>query len=310
MMPILYTLALLLLSVGFLARFPKALDLAQTTVSASNIPSNVILSQGDFTAQKNQLTNPAPESRNTLPPALTATAALVEDLDSNTLLFVKNPNGRVPIASTTKIVTALVGVANFRANDILTVPNLSDAPGSEMGLKEGEKLTFRSILYGMLLNSGNDAAYTIAANFPGGRVAFIAAMNQKAASLGLTDTHFDNPAGFDSPNHYSSASDLSKLAILAMQDSQIARVVSTKQTEVASIDKSVVHPLKNLNKLLDEPGVLGIKTGTTPAAKENLVGLVGRDGHKLLTVVLGSDDRFGETNNLISWAYSNFTWKK
>lgn len=310
MMPVLYTIAILILSVSFLTRFPKALDLVQTTVSASNIPANVILSQGEVVTERNQLSNPVPESRQIPPPALTATASLVEDLDSSSLLFVKNPNARVPIASTTKIVTALVGVEHYKANDVLTVPNLKDVPGSAMGVKEGEKLTFRSLLYGLLLNSGNDAAYTIAANFPGGKEAFMAAMNQRAASLGLTDTHFDNPAGFDSPYHYSSASDLSKLAVLASQDSQIARVVSTKQTEVASVDKLTIHPLKNLNRLLDEPGVLGIKTGTTPQAKENLVGLVERGGHTLLTVILGSDDRFGETDKLINWAYSNFVWQR
>ncbi|MDO8638989.1 MAG: D-alanyl-D-alanine carboxypeptidase, partial [Candidatus Daviesbacteria bacterium] len=170
-------------------------------------------------------------------------------------------------------------------------------------------LSFRSLLYGMLLNSGNDAAYTIAQNYSGGLDAFVVAMNNKAISLGLLNTHFTNPAGFDSLGHYSSAEDLAKIATIAIENPQLSRVVSTKETSVASIDKSTIHSLKNLNKLLDEPGVLGIKTGTTPLARENLVGLVERNGHKILTVVLGSNDRFGETNKLLDWTYSNFVWK-
>ncbi len=302
MTPILYAVLALLISVNVLLGLPKAVDLIQTQVSAKNTAEAPKIAG----VEKRIL---MPKGHGIFAPTFTASAVIAKDIDSDTLLFVKDPDKRVPIASTTKIMTALVALDYFKPNDVLTAFDLSQAGGSSMGLKTGEQLSFRAILYGMLLNSGNDAAYTIAENYPGGISGFIDAMNNKALSLGLSNTHFDNPAGFDSPNHFSSANDLGKIAETAMNNYQFARVVSTKETEVSSLDKSMIHPLKNLNKLLDDPGVLGIKTGTTPAAKENLVGLLERNGHKILTVVLGSDDRFKETKELTDWVFINFTWE-
>jgi D-alanyl-D-alanine carboxypeptidase len=250
-----------------------------------------------------------PKSQNINPPILTATSAMVKDLDNDFVFFVKDSDKRVPIASTTKIMTSIIASEYFKQNEILVVPEVASVSGSTMGLKTGEKLTFRSLIYGLMLNSGNDAAFTIAASYPGGVNAFVDAMNNKALSLGLVNTHFDNPAGFDSPNHYSSAADLAKIAAIAAENPQLARVFVTKETSVTSIDRANVHQLKNLNKLLDLPGVLGIKTGFTPAAKENFVGLIERDNHRILTVVLGSDDRFGETQKLMDWVFANFIWE-
>lgn len=302
MMPVLYAVLALLLSINILLGLPKAVDLVENRVSAANT-EEVPQVAG---VEKRIL---MPRGKNIPAPVFSATAVLSEDMDSKTLLFVKDPNKRVPIASTTKIMTALVASEYFKANDVLTVLDLSQASGSTMGLRVGEQMSFRGILYGLLLNSGNDAAYTIAQNYPGGVPGFVGAMNSKSQYLGLLNTHFDNPAGFDSPYHFSSAYDLGKIAVAAMENYQFARVVSTKETEVSSLDKSVVHSLKNLNKLLDTPGVLGIKTGTTPQAKENLVGLIERDGHKILTVILGSDDRFGETQKLNDWVFNNYDWQ-
>lgn len=312
MKPILYSAAVFLSALAILLGLPRAINLVQTTAIANNVPTNQIIGTvkaSEKTVKNDQVIKSPPLSKGILPPALTATAALVEDVDSGSLLFVKDPNKRVPIASTTKVMTALAAVDYFKPGDVLEATDLSETDGSSMGLKVGEKITFRNILYGMLLNSGNDAAFTIARNYPGGLSVFVAAMNRKAEGLGLQNTHFDNPAGFDSLEHFSSASDLAKISLLAMENPQIARVVSTKEAQVASVDKSVIHNLKNLNKLLGESGVLGIKTGFTPEAKENLIGFVDRDSHKILTVVLGSDDRFGETQNLIDWTFSNFIWK-
>ncbi|MDO8639075.1 MAG: D-alanyl-D-alanine carboxypeptidase family protein [Candidatus Daviesbacteria bacterium] len=310
-MPIFYVIAAAILSISVLVELPQAVNLVQSRVEASNIPNNKIISEGEFQPPL-EIIKPVlvPQNQGIPAPLIYATAVVVKDLATNTLLFGKEENQKVPIASTTKIMTALIAVEHFKPNEILTAPDdILTISGSSMGLKPKEELTFRSLLYGMLLNSGNDAAYTIAQNFPGGLISFVSAMNEKAISLGLLNTHFTNPAGFDDINHYSSAQDLAKIASLAIENPQLSRVVSTKETSVASIDKTTIHSLKNLNKLLDEPGVLGIKTGTTPAARENLVGLVERDGHKILTVVLGSNDRFGETDKLLNWAYSNFVWK-
>lgn len=308
-MPILYAVIVLLLAVNVILGLPRAVNLVQVKSTAVNIPNNRVV-EGVIPdvagAQKINL----PKNLGISPPQLSATSALALDLDSEFLFFVKDPDKRVPIASTTKIMTALVAVDNFQPNQILAVPGVSLVSGSTMGLKTDEKLTFRSLLYGMLLNSGNDAAYTIAANFPGGVNVFVEAMNRRTANMGLLNTHFENPAGFDSPNHFSSASDLSKIAAVAAGNPLLARVVSTREATVSSVDQGIVHPLKNLNKLLGLPGVLGMKTGTTPAARENLVGLVERDGHKILTVILGSNDRFGETERLLEWVDTNFKWQQ
>jgi D-alanyl-D-alanine carboxypeptidase len=178
-----------------------------------------------------------------------------------------------------------------------------------MGLSAGEQLTFRSLLYGMMLNSGNDAAFTLAYNYPGGITAFIKKMNERAADLGAVDTHFDNPAGFDSPNHYSSAYDLLLIAKEAIKNARLGKVFSTKETSVTSVDKNHLHDLKNLNKLLNEDGVIGIKTGTTELAGESFVGLVEKNNQTVLTVMLNSGDRFGETRSLIDLIFKNYTWQ-
>jgi D-alanyl-D-alanine carboxypeptidase len=298
------------LAVSALVSLPQAVDLAQSKVLAQNMPNNKVLApnSGNVAGIAKQVIVPKPQGLT--PPTLTSTAALVKDLDSDTVLFVKDPEKRVAIASTTKIMTAMVGADYYSLDTVLTVKNSQGFDGSTMGLKVGEQLTFKNLLFGLMLNSGNDAAFTIAANYPGGVSSFIAAMNAKAQSIGLKDTHFDNPAGFDSPYHYSSALDLAKMATIAIKNETFSRIIATKETEVASVDLATTHSLKNLNKLLGTDGVLGIKTGTTPVAKENFVGLVEKNNHRILTVVLGSDDRFGETENLIDWTYKNFIWQQ
>lgn len=178
-----------------------------------------------------------------------------------------------------------------------------------MDLIAEEKMTFRSLLYGMMLNSGNDAAYTLAYNYPGGLDNFIAQMNQRAAVMGLKNTHFQNPAGFDNVNHYTSAYDMAQIAKVFTQDPLMAKIVATKSTTVLSIDKSQQHILNNLNKLLGIDGIVGIKTGTTEASGENLVTLVEREGHRILIVVLNSKDRFSETKQIVNWIFANYSWK-
>ncbi len=253
--------------------------------------------------------NIPPISKNISIPDMTAKAIFVKDLTTDTILYQKDASERLPIASTTKIMTALVASNFYKPNSVLVVGQSAQIPGSRVGLNFGEDLSFRSLLYGMLLNSGNDAAYAIAENYPGGVLGFISAMNEKVIELKLLNTHFQNPAGFDDPTHYSSAKDLSVITEEALKDTQLARIFATKETNIVSLDKKYTHQLANLNKLLSTvKGVLGVKTGYSDIAKENLVTLVDRDNHKILTVVLGSDDRFGESTKLIEWVYSNFTW--
>ncbi|MBI2337926.1 D-alanyl-D-alanine carboxypeptidase [Candidatus Daviesbacteria bacterium] len=301
----LYSAILIIFAVVTAVAAPLLLDLSETYFTNLEIPSNNSQVAGI------QKYNIPPVSKNLPVPNLGARAILVKDLTTNTVLYQKNANISFPIASTTKIMTALVASEYFKQNDVLTVTSSANIPGSKVGLFRGEDLSFRSLLYGMLLSSGNDAAFTLAENYPGGVLSFVSAMNKKAAALELKNTHFDNPAGFDSRGQFSSVSDLSKITEEALKDYQLSRIFATKETNIVSLNKKYSHQLFNLNRLLsDVRGVLGVKTGTTEEAKENLVTLVEREGHKVLLILLGSDNRFSETTSLIDWTYQNFQWPK
>jgi len=295
----------ILTSAGVITFLPQLLNLGQKTLISAQIevPEN---NSSVLGVQKYVY---PPVGGGIGVPYFSARSVLVKDLATESVLFQKESNLSLPIASTTKIMTALVSSEYFKPNSVLTVGDSVFVPGSKIGLTKGEQINFRSLLYGMLLNSGNDAAFAIAENYPGGLPGFVAVMNKKVMDLNLSHTHFDNPAGFDSPFHYSSAEDLAKITEEALKNPELSKIFATKETEVLSVDKKETHKLINLNKLLSSlPGVLGVKTGYTDIAKENLVGLVDRDGHRILTVVLGSDDRFGETSSLVEWTYKNFTW--
>jgi len=261
---------------------------------------------------KISLSPPAPypvNRRRQPPPFLTARSAVVVDLPSATPLFTKNPNTPLPPASTTKIMTALIVLENFSLDEVITV-NQPFTVGQTMDLQAGEKLTVESLLYGLLVQSANDAAYALANAFPGGPSAFVAAMNQKARQLHLDHTHFKNPAGLDEPGHQTTARDLAVLSAAALRYPFFLKAVSTAGLTVSDVDFKTFHPLKNINQLLGKVwGVRGIKTGWTAEAGECLVALTEREGHQIVTVVLGSQDRFGETEKLINWVFENFDWQ-
>ncbi len=298
-----YSASLIFVVVVIVIVLPILMELGENTLISWQIPQN----NADVAGI--QKYNIPPVSKNLPPPQLFARAILVKDLGTETTLYQKDTNVPLPIASTTKIMTALVASEYFKPSSPLTVHDGAGITGARVGLVIGESLSFRSMLYGMLLSSGNDAAYAIAENYPGGVLGFVSAMNKKVSDLNLRNTHFDNPAGFDSPRHFSSAQDLAKITQEALKNYQLARIFATKETNIISLDKKYTHQLRNLNRLLSQvKGVLGVKTGFSQGAKENLVTLVDRDSHQILTVVLGSNDRFGETTSLIEWAYENFTW--
>lgn len=297
-------LVLFFVSASFLIFSPMILNLAQNKISSSSITAYNYTDNIESTL-KTEIIDTGVSA-----PTVSSDAFLVMDFDSGEILYQKNMNKRLSPASTTKLVTAMVAVEYFQPESILTVPPQALVGGSSMDLQLNERLTFRSLLYGMLLNSGNDAAFTIAANYPGGIANFVVKMNEKAATLGLNNSHFENPAGFDSSGHFSSAYDLSVIAQEAVKNSTLAKIFATKETEVISFDQTKLHSLKNLNQLLGEKGVLGIKTGYTEKSGENLVGLVERSNRKVLTVVLNSDNRFTETRDLVNWVFSNFVWKE
>src|SRR5690606_24276866 len=213
-------------------------------------------------------------------------------------------------ASTTKIVTALTALDHYNLDEVITVEDPS-VIGQKMGLLVGEEITVRDLIRGLLIYSANDAAEVLARQYPEGREAFILAMNEKAQELAMYDTVFMNPSGLEDIGHLSTARNLTRAALIAMNDPFIREIVGTKETSLFSIDGSVKHRLENTNELLGKvPGVLGVKTGWTENARENLVTYVERDGREIIIALLGSQDRFGETEELIEWMYRNYSWEE
>lgn len=242
-------------------------------------------------------------------PELSAKGVLVLDPVSQVRLFEKNSQDRFLPASTVKMMTALVAIESFRPGEILTVPKIEDE-GQDIKLKEGEELTIESLLFALLVASANDAAETLAFTYPGGRPAFVQKMNELASRFFLKETHFTNPAGIDEENQYTSPFDLALLAKNLMRQPFLSRLVATKKMMIASTDGTRQHEMENINQLLGKvEGVKGVKTGWTEEAGECLVTYVEREGKKLIIVVLGSEDRFGETEKLINWAFENFAWR-
>lgn len=246
---------------------------------------------------------PLPISKNLPPPNVSALHIFIMDENSKTVLYQKSATTKIYPASTTKMMTALVVLEHFSLDKVITVTR-SYPIGQNVGFAPGEQVTVEQLLYALLVQSGNDAAEILAENYDGGRTAFIAAMNQKAADLHLVNTHFVNPSGLDEDNHYSSAVDLVRLADVALRVPEFARIVSTENAIIST------HVLTNVNELLGKvAGVIGVKTGYTEGAGQSLVTLVDRDSHPVLLSILGSTNRFADTKLLIDWIYSNFSWK-
>lgn len=242
-------------------------------------------------------------------PVLSSQSAMAVDLVSGVTLYEKDPEKRLLPASTTKILTALVALDTYELESVLKVGNVN-VVGQKMGLIQGEEISFSDLLSGLLIYSANDAAEVLAQNHPGGRDLFIGLMNKKAKDLGLKNSHFSNPVGLDSFDQYSTTKDLVTVAKVAMVNPVFAEIVGTKEKLVSSTDGKVKHRLSNINRLVGEvPGVLGVKTGWTENARENLVTYIERDDRRVMIAVLGSQDRFGETKELIDWIFTNYTWE-
>ena len=243
-------------------------------------------------------------------PIFSAQSVMAVDLTSGVTLYEKDPNKALLPASTTKIVSALVAIDTYDPEQVLKVGKVA-VEGQKMGLVTNEKIKFIDLLNGLLIYSANDAAEVIASNHPGGRELFIALMNKKVKDLGLNNTHFSNPTGLDNGAQYSTTRDLVVVSKEAMKNPIFKEIVGTKEKIVKSVDNRFTHRLTNINKLLGEvDGVYGVKTGWTEVARENLVTYVERNNRKVMLVVLGSSDRFGETKELIEWIFSNYTWEE
>lgn len=251
---------------------------------------------------------PVPISAGLPAPELTASGIFAIDFDTGAILYEKNPHLRLKPASLTKIMTALISLDHYPEDYVLSVVNGQRSVGATAKLVKGDKLTFESMMEALLIPSGNDAAVTLAENYPGGYSNFVSQMNTKAQKLGLSDTHFVNVSGIESENHYTSAYDISIMARSALKRNLFQSVVSTQKMTVKSL-KGYRYPLESTNKLLGKPGILGVKTGWTPEAGECLVTLVDRENHPILVSLLNSKDRFGESEALINWLYENYSWE-
>jgi serine-type D-Ala-D-Ala carboxypeptidase (penicillin-binding protein 5/6) len=217
-----------------------------------------------------------------------------------------------PPASLVKMMTAAVALDHLRPNAVITVPagalSVGAAVGgTAMGLLPGERLSLRDLLYGLLLPSGNDAAYTIARTVAGSQQAFAALMNAKATALGLVGTHFVQSYGFDEADQYSTAWDLMRLARYDLRHYALFdRIVATTYHYIGPGRTHPDFALHNQNRLLGVyPGAFGVKTGTTPAAGQNLVAAVRRKGHRIIVVVLGSSDRYADATALLNYAVAS-----
>ena len=236
-------------------------------------------------------------------PEISARAALVYDLTNNKILYKKNFKEKLPMASLTKIMTAVVAIENKRSDDRYTVYQDNLVGENVMGLTAGEILTLDDLLYGLVLSSGNDAAEVLAQNSLG-RDEFIKAMNNKARSLGLKDTNFTNPSGLEGDgNQYTTAYDLLVMTRNALSYPQFAKVVATPEYYIdASSEHSAYDLYNETNLLTSYPGVKGVKDGYTPEAGLCLVTYLDYGGHKIIGIILGSENRRQEMKDLLDYS--------
>jgi D-alanyl-D-alanine carboxypeptidase (penicillin-binding protein 5/6) len=242
------------------------------------------------------------------PPDITSPAALVIDVDSGLVLYSKDADQRLPMASTTKIMTAILVLESLDLNTKVTVSrNAHFQSGSVVGLQQGEVVTVEQLLYCLLVFSGNDAAVALAEQTSGSVAKFVAKMNERAKAMGLTNTHFANPDGLNASNHYSSCTDLATMARFAMQNALFRRIVDTPVYYLPHPTYDVPRELKNSNVLLTQYAwVNGIKTGSTPYAGYCMVASGTRDGVSLMVVLLGAADeptRWSEVDALFKYGF-------
>lgn len=239
-------------------------------------------------------------------PIISAKGAIIMDADSKVVLYSKNPDLRFSSASTTKIMTALTALDYYKPEDVLTVREATNE-GSVLGFRQGEQLTFESLLYAMLLPSANDAALAISQNYPEGEESFIIKMNNKAKDFKLYNTHYSDTAGLLDTGDYTTPFDLARLASFAIKNNTLKKVVATKEKVIYGLTGQV-YEVENLNKLLGVDGVTGIKTGYTEEAGQVLVTSKEEKGKTIIIVVMGSEDRFSDTQKLIDLVSNNLTY--
>lgn len=234
--------------------------------------------------------------------AMSAQSAVVIDADTGEVRYEHNADAVLPMASTTKIMTAIVAIEQGDIDRTYTVkPEYTQTEGSSMYLKPGETVSIRDTLYGLMLMSGNDAALAIAGEC-GGQEAFVQAMNDKAEALGLTNTHFENPNGLDGETHHTTARELAELTAYALQNPDFREIVSTKNITCAG------RTMVNHNKMLSlYEGAIGVKTGYTKKCGRCLVSAAERNGRTLIAVTLNDPDDWNDHCTMLDEAFAQYT---
>jgi len=224
------------------------------------------------------------------------------------VLYQKNAHEKMPMASTTKIMTALVAIENGNLSDMVTVSaNASGVEGSSIWLSPGETMTLSDLLFGLMLASGNDAAIAIAEHIGGDVETFVGMMNDKAREIGAYNTHFVNPNGLPAENHYTTAYDLALISAYAMQNKMFREIVKTQYKTLPWEGHEWNRVVKNKNKILwNYEGGNGIKTGFTKEAGRCLAAAAEREGMQLVSVVLCAPDMFNDCMALMDYGFEYF----
>ncbi len=288
-------------------------------VNVERVDSGLVSKNRDITSEKAFLlpvteTNYNPVRDFNIPePVLDANAAALFDVQSGRFLFAKNINKRLPIASVTKLMSAVVVLENSDLNQIFSVPpETINVDGNGADLFKNEQLRVDDLLKIMLVKSSNDAALTLAAGVQKSGIDFVSKMNEKAGALGMPNTKFADPAGLSDYDAFSTAADLIKLVNYIKNYDLVSNILKEKTMDVSSADGKIVHHLVSTNQLLGQiQGIIIGKTGYTDSALGTMVLEVDLDatGSRLISVILGSHDRFGETKKLIEWGKTAYSWE-
>lgn len=257
------------------------------------------------------------DTDQTILPKVEAKGAILMDHKTGRVLWEKNATEPLAMASTTKIMTAIVALENADVNDIVKVSQRAAlSPKVKMNLSKGEEIKLEYLLYALMLQSFNDSAVAIAEHVSGSVEEFCKLMTNKAKEIGAYNTSFETPSGLDGENHYSTAYDMALIARYALENEEFVNIITTKDINVSSNKRE--YSLNNKNKLLNEvQGAKGVKTGFTGQAGHCFVGAVERDGMQLISVVLGSgwgdkgkSQKWVDTKEIMSYGFKEFNYKE
>jgi D-alanyl-D-alanine carboxypeptidase len=262
-----------------------------------------------------QIHSPFSRNEENIAPIIRAEAAIVMDADSGDILYAKNISEKLPIASLTKLMTTLIAVDALPQDHVVEITRdafkYNGNGASTAGLRLGEKMDVNNLLHASLIKSGNDAAAALGlATSNGSLDDFVAKMNERTQVLGLRNTHFANPVGFDDADNYSTAYDLALIAKQAIRKPLLREIITKESYELRQSNGKVHGVISNTNRLFNSYlQIVGGKTGTTPQAGQCLFFVVKNDqGHEVLIVILNSPDRYGEAKVVADWVFRTYSW--